>query len=79
MEFSRHILRGMKIAGFIADVVAYKHATGISDYELGRLAGISESMLRRIDFDRVLEKGAPGMTLRTAHRIEDAMRRFPPP
>jgi hypothetical protein len=62
---------------FVAAVVAYKRATGISDYEFARRAGLQESMIRRIDFDRVFEKGQPSITLRTAFRIEDAMGRFP--
>lgn len=66
------------IEKFVEALLAYKKATGVSNYELARRAGLSESMIRRVKFRRVLEKGQPGMTLRTAHRIEEAMRQFPP-
>lgn len=65
------------IEKFVADLLAYKQATGISDYELARRAGLQESILRRVLLHRALEPGWPSMTLRTAHRIERAMQQFP--
>jgi predicted transcriptional regulator len=62
----------------ILSIRNYLTATGISTRELARRAGVREWLIRRLDFEHALEKGSRTMTLRTAHRIERAMREFPP-
>ncbi len=60
------------------EIRRYIERTGISFRELAKRAGVANGTIQRLDFRRIFEKGAPSLTFRTARKIEEAMRRFPP-
>lgn len=63
----------------VAKIRRYVTQTGMTHAELARMAGVPRQSLVRVDFGRMLEDGAPGVTVRTIKRLEDAMRKYPIP